>query len=142
MTADRTTIGVRATRQRQAVVSVLGQFDDFRSAQEIHDLLRQAGESVGLTTVYRTLQALADTGAIDAIRSPDGESRYRLCEVEAHHHHLVCRVCGRTVEVSDPPVEAWLSDIAGANGFSDVTHVMEIFGTCQTCGSALGTAPP
>ena len=88
----------RATKQRAAVAAALDAVEDFRSAQELHDLLRHQGRSVGLTTVYRTLQGLADAGEVDVLRTPDGEAVYRRCS-SGHHHHLVCRRCGRTVEV-------------------------------------------
>jgi Fur family ferric uptake transcriptional regulator len=50
-----------------------------------------------------------------------------------HHHHLVCRSCGATVEVADPPVERWAARIAAEHGFVDVHHQVEVFGTCATC---------
>src|SRR3954469_2992202 len=84
----------RATRQRAAVAAALAEVDEFRSAQELHDLLKHRGDSVGLTTVYRTLQSLADAGEVDVLRTDDGESVYRRCS-DGHHHHLVCRSCGK-----------------------------------------------
>jgi len=125
--------GGRPTRQRRAVAACLGSFDDFRSAQDIHDLLRRNGQTVGLSTVYRTLQALADSGEVDVLRTEDGEAIYRRCST-SHHHHLVCRVCGRTVEVEGPTVERWADTVAGEHGFTDVSHTLEIFGTCPDCG--------
>jgi Fur family transcriptional regulator, ferric uptake regulator len=122
----------RATRQRTAVAAALDAVDDFRSAQELHDLLKQRGEAVGLTTVYRTLQALADSGEVDVLRTAEGESVYRRCS-SGHHHHLVCRACGRTVEVAGPAVERWTERIAGEHGFVDVSHTLEVFGTCPSC---------
>jgi Fur family ferric uptake transcriptional regulator len=130
--AGRPVAGTRPTRQRKAVSGALSEVDDFRSAQEIHDLLKQRGERVGLTTVYRTLQALADSGAVDVLRTPEGESAYRRCS-RGHHHHLVCRGCGRTVEVEGPTVELWADRIAADHGFVDVSHTLEIFGTCPDC---------
>jgi Fur family ferric uptake transcriptional regulator len=124
--------GTRPTRQRRAVAAALSSFEDFRSAQEIHDLLRRKGENVGLSTVYRTLQALADGGDVDMLRTEDGEAIYRRCST-THHHHLVCRSCGRTVEVEGPTVERWAEMIAGEHGFVDVSHTLEIFGTCPAC---------
>ena len=118
--------------QRRAVASALQSFDDFRSAQDIHDLLRKNGENVGLSTVYRTLQALADGGELDVLRTEDGEAVYRRCSA-THHHHLVCRSCGRTVEVEGPTVERWADGVAGEHGFTDVSHTLEIFGTCPDC---------
>ena len=122
----------RPTRQRLAVASILGTFDDFRSAQQIHELLARQGETVGLATVYRTLQLLADTGEIDVLRSELGEAIYRRCS-GSHHHHLVCRGCGTTVEVEGPTVERWTSAIAAEHGFSAVSHTLEIFGSCPRC---------
>lgn len=122
----------RATRQRAAVAAALDSIEDFRSAQELHDLLKQRGDAVGLTTVYRTLQSLADAGDVDVLRTSDGESVYRRCS-GGHHHHLVCRSCGRTVEVEGPAVERWADRIAEEHGFVEVSHTLEVFGTCPAC---------
>jgi Fur family ferric uptake transcriptional regulator len=124
--------GLRATKQRAAVSKLLSQIDDFRSAQELHDQLRRQGEGIGLTTVYRTLQSLVDAGEVDVLRTDSGEAVYRRCSTH-HHHHLVCRHCGRTVEVADPPVEDWAERIAEEYGFQNVRHTVEIVGTCQDC---------
>ena len=134
MTADAP-LGVRPTRQRRAVVAALADVEVFSSAQEIHALLRSRGDDVGLTTVYRTLQALADFGEIDVLRTPDGESVYRQCST-GHHHHLVCRTCGRTVEIEGPAVESWADKTAAQHGFAEVEHTLEIFGTCTACADA------
>jgi Fur family transcriptional regulator, ferric uptake regulator len=123
---------VRSTRQRAAVASLLESLDDFRSAQEIHDELRRRGEGIGLTTVYRTLQSMSASGAVDTLRTDTGESVYRRCSTD-HHHHLVCRGCGFTVEVQGGQVEAWAAEVASAHGFLEESHTIEIFGTCATC---------
>lgn len=125
-------IGVRSTRQRAAVATVLDSLEEFRTAQEIHAQLRAAGEAVGLTTVYRTLQAMADSEEVDVLRTADGETAYRRCS-KGHHHHLVCRQCGRTVEVEGPAVERWADKVAAEHGFTDVSHTLEIFGLCGQC---------
>lgn len=133
MASDRTPgIGQRSTRQRTAVVVALDEIDDFRSTQEIHDYLRGKGENVGLTTVYRTLTALAEADEVDVILREDGESVYRRCS-RTHHHHLVCRQCGRTVEVEGPAVERWADAVADDHGFTEVSHTLELFGVCGSC---------
>ncbi len=124
--------GGRPTRQRVAVARILDTFDDFRSAQEIHALLGQAGDNVGLATVYRTLQRMADADEVDVLRTEDGEAIYRRCS-DTHHHHLVCRSCGATVEVEGPAVERWTRAIAAEHGYSAISHTLEIFGTCPAC---------
>lgn len=122
----------RNTRQRDAISTALAETDGFASAQDLHASLRSRGERVGLTTVYRALQSMADSGEVDVMRPPGGESMYRRCS-SGHHHHLVCRVCGLTVEVEGPTVESWADRVAGKHGFVDVSHTMEIFGTCPDC---------
>lgn len=134
-TADSPVRG-RSTRQRTAVAAALNEVDEFRSAQELHDLLKHQGASVGLTTVYRTLQSLAEAGEVDVLRMSDGESVYRRCSTGGHHHHLVCRVCGKAVEVEGPAVEKWAEAIAAQHGYENVAHTVEIFGTCSDCAGA------
>ena len=123
----------RSTRQRAAVAAALDEVDEFRSAQDLHDVLKHRGDSVGLTTVYRTLQSLADAGEVDVLRNTDGEAVYRRCSTGEHHHHLVCRVCGKAVEVEGPAVERWAETIAAQHGYANVAHTVEIFGTCSDC---------
>ena len=90
--------GPRPTPQRQAVLDALDGVDDFRSAQEVHELLSSRGSGIGLATVYRTLALYADHGLVDVLRREDGEAIYRRCS-DTHHHHLVCRSCGAAHDV-------------------------------------------
>lgn len=122
----------RPTRQRTAVEALLQDINDFTSAQDLHARLRAQGQTVGLATVYRTLQAMATDGDVDMMRTSDGEAVYRRCST-GHHHHLVCRSCGRTVEVEGAAVERWAESISADNGFTDVHHTLEILGTCADC---------
>ncbi|MGY0231565.1 Fur family transcriptional regulator [Longispora urticae] len=124
----------RSTKQRSAVMELLGEVQGFHSAQELHAMLRGKGDKVGLTTVYRTLQALAEADEVDVMRPPGGEHLYRRCGT-GHHHHLVCRSCGKAVEVEGPAVERWAEKMASDNGFVDVAHTLEIFGTCPECAA-------
>ncbi|ACQ80028.1 ferric uptake regulator, Fur family [Beutenbergia cavernae DSM 12333] len=126
----------RMTRQRAAVSELLEQVEDFRSAQQLHELLRERGDAVGLATVYRTMQALADAGEVDVLRSDDGESIYRRCARRTHHHHLVCRVCGRAVEIDAAAVERWARLMGEEYGFTEVDHTAELVGTCAECSRA------
>ena len=123
------------TRQRDAVRTIFSRLDGFHSIQDVHARLREAGDSVGLTTVYRAVQSLAEDGELDSIRTDSGEALYRRCSTE-HHHHLVCRTCGRTVEVAGPAVERWARRVAEEHGFVDPSHTVEIFGTCMDCDRA------
>jgi Fur family ferric uptake transcriptional regulator len=123
----------RNTRQRGEVLALLREVEGFHTAQQLHQMLLVRNARVGLTTVYRTLQLLVDAGDIDSTRLPGGEQLYRRCSQSRHHHHLVCRNCGRTVEVAGPAVERWADQVAAQHGFIDVGHTLEIFGTCAEC---------
>ena len=123
----------RNTWQREAVRGALGARDDFVSAQTLHTGMRETGSPIGLTTVYRALADLAETGDADSLQSPTGESLYRACRTSEHHHHLICRSCGRTVEIEASEIEDWAAGVAARNGFSDAHHVVDVFGLCTEC---------
>ena len=124
---------VRGTRQAEALSAVLGGLPGFCSAQQIHAELRQRGEHIGLTTVYRHLQVLSEDGQVNTIRDAHGETLYRQCESNAHHHHLICRNCGTSVEVEGRAVERWAEQVAAEAGFTAVDHTIELFGLCPQC---------
>jgi Fur family transcriptional regulator, ferric uptake regulator len=124
---------VRNTRQRRAVARALASLEDFISTQDLHALLRERGDSVSLATTYRILQSMSELGELDVLRSDDGEAIYRRCAAEHHHHHLVCRRCGRTVEVAETAVERWATQTARRHGFTEVSHAIELHGTCEAC---------
>src|SRR5699024_282325 len=118
----------RMTRQRAAVYELLEDTSAFRSAQQLHSLLADAANTLRPATVYRTLTALAEAGEVDVLRAGDGESPFRRCVRTEHHHHLVCRECGRTVEIDAKTVESWATRVAQEHNFVDVDHTAEIFG--------------
>ena len=121
----------RQTKQKDAIRAALADCEEFISAQDLHRRLEDEGSKIGLATVYRQLNALADAGAADTIRL-DGQKLFRLCGDDGHHHHLVCRRCGKTVEI-DPPSEAWLRKVADGHGFTVESHTLEVFGLCSDC---------
>lgn len=125
---------LRRTRQRGVIDRCLASSDDFRTAQQIHDSLRGSGETVGLATVYRTLQQMVEAKEVDVLRTPDGEASYRRCST-GHHHHLVCRSCWTAVEVSGSAVEVWAARVAAEHGFVDIEHDLEVYGTCAQCAA-------
>jgi len=122
------------TRQRAALAELLDATPDFRSAQQLHQMLAESGRPVGLATVYRTLQAMAEAGDVDVLRIEDGEALYRRC-AHGHHHHLVCRECGTAVELTGDVVERWATRIAQEHDFVEVEHTAELVGTCRDCAA-------
>lgn len=123
----------RSTRQRTEIVRALDESEGFRTAQELHEFLRSGGYEVGLTTVYRNLQALAEQGAVDSLLTTRGEAIYRKCKTDEHHHHLVCTSCKRSVEIEAGTIEDWVDTVAARHGFTNVSHTAELFGLCDAC---------
>ena len=78
---------------------------------------------------------MAGAGELDTVRTQSGEVLYRQCDQPRHHHHLVCRVCGRTQEVEAPSVERWARAVAAEFGYSDINHEVELFGVCPACSA-------
>ncbi len=127
----------RNTWQKEAVRAALGEATEFVSAQDLHQVLRNQGSTIGLATVYRALADLALQGETDSLQSKDGELLYRACGT-SHHHHLICRKCGKTVEIEAHKVEAWADDVAKEHGFVRPSHTIDIFGDCASCSVKSG----
>src|SRR5690606_20048607 len=116
----------RNTWQKEAVRGALRDTDEFVSAQRLHAEIQQKGTAIGLATVYRALAELASAGEADTLQQ-EGEALYRACTAN-HHHHLICRGCGTTVEIRADAVEAWAGAVAAEHGFTRAEHVVDVFG--------------
>jgi len=122
----------RVTWQREAVRDALTTSEGFVSAQALHSHLRESGSAIGLATVYRALADLAVEGEADSLQQ-EGESLYRACTPGSHHHHLICRNCGLTVEIEANAVESWAASVAADHGFTNPSHIVDVFGLCSNC---------
>ncbi|WAB82283.1 transcriptional repressor [Microcella daejeonensis] len=129
----------RNTWQREAVRAALGESTGFVSAQALHSSLREGGSTIGLATVYRALTDLSEEGEADSL-TQDGEALYRACTPGTHHHHLICRNCGLTVEIEAHAVEEWARSIASEHGFTAAEHVVDVFGLCAACSRVAESA--
>jgi Fur family transcriptional regulator, ferric uptake regulator len=120
---------VRHTRQAAAVIAAMSRMPTFGGAREIREAARLAGARIGLATVYRHLHLLAEQGRVDVIRGAQGGTLYRLRR-DGFSHHLVCRTCGRTVEVDGREVWEWGRKVAVAAGFTLTSVAVELSGVC------------
>lgn len=124
----------RMTTHQQAVLEMLGRSDHFRSAQQLHLEIRQRDSTrIGLATVYRILHTLAEQKIAETQRAEDGETLYRLCTTPGHRHYLLCRRCGRAVGFTAADVELHTSQLAQQHRYTDVTHHVDLYGTCPRC---------
>lgn len=124
----------RNTWQREAVRARLAEAQGFVSAQQLYSVLRDEGSTIGLATVYRNLAQLTEAGEADSLQSLDGENLFRSCST-GHHHHLICRSCGETREIKASVVEEWAGRVGAEHGFSEIEHVVDLFGVCERCRS-------
>jgi Fur family transcriptional regulator, ferric uptake regulator len=126
--------GYRSGGARRAVVELLGRQNCCLSAQEIFDGLRSARRPVGIASVYRTLDTLADLRLLKRIDAGDGVARFEPADPDGdHHHHLVCRDCGKVEAFSDPRLERAIGKVAGGLGYAVEEHEVVLTGACADC---------
>ncbi|MGN6688699.1 MAG: Fur family transcriptional regulator [Actinomycetales bacterium] len=116
-----------------AVQDVLVAQRRFLTAAEVQAALATRGQAAATSSVYRVLTRLADAGQVDKVLGEDGQTRYRACVADDHHHHLLCRSCGATEELVHPDLEAWAQRTAAEHGFALETDVLELIGLCRSC---------
>jgi len=124
--------GFKLTRQRQAVLGVIATSRERFSPAEVYEKARTICPSVGLATVYRTLNILAGLGMVKRVHLANGCHSYALTE-EGHHHYLVCSSCGSVVEFKGFDISTMLEQVASQTGFAIEEHWLQLFGKCPAC---------
>lgn len=137
--------GYRVTAARKAILEVLSRTNGHLSAEDIFGRIRKTCPSSGLTTVYRTLDVLVETGMVSRHDFGDGRGRYELSDghsFKKHHHHLVCKVCRRVIDYTEFSEEelAFLKKtqegLARKYGFEIDDHEIAFRGRCPSCRKA------
>jgi Fur family ferric uptake transcriptional regulator len=124
---------LRATEPRRLIAQAIAQSPGHFDAETLRLRLRGQGRRFSRATIYRTLALLQSCGILRRVQLVEGTLHYELSRPNDPHHHLVCRRCGRTVEVEGPTVERWADKVAAEHGYAEVSHTVEIFGTCSSC---------
>ena len=124
--------GHRVTQPRRAVIRALLEDEGHHSPAEVHERAQARCPTVGLVTVYRTLELLVDLGFARRIHTDDGCHGYAAA-TNGHHHHLVCRQCGAAVEFEGCDLSSLLEQIVRATGYSVDEHLLELVGLCPAC---------
>ena len=129
----------RSTAKQRAVLEVLREQENFRSAQQLYlEVRRDRQLRIGLTSVYRILRTLAADRVAETQRAEDGEILYRLRNGTGHRHYLICRQCGDAVAFTPVDIEEHTRRLSRQHNYTDVTHYVDLYGTCPRCT----TAPP
>jgi Fur family ferric uptake transcriptional regulator len=122
---------VRRTRNQEKILTALKGLSQPISAQDLYVDLRQEGITMGLATVYRSLDALKLEGAVQMRTLPSGEALYSLPQED--RHHLTCLQCGITIAIDECPVHSLEQDLHQAHRFKIFYHTLEFFGLCPRC---------
>ncbi|MEM7252587.1 MAG: ferric iron uptake transcriptional regulator [Pseudomonadota bacterium] len=124
-------VGLKATLPRLRVLEILeANSEEHMSAEDVYRTLVNAGDEIGLATVYRVLSQFNDAGLVSKHNFEDGHAVFELDSGE-HHDHIVCVKCGRIVEFLDEEIERRQHDIAARNGFEITDHSMVVYGICS-----------
>lgn len=127
--------GFRVTPQRQLILDAVCQGAGHTTLPEIYARVQQMAPAINLATVYRTLDFLNEMGLVVSGDMGDGRMVYEIAGQEPHHH-LVCRRCGASEQISHATVQALFDAIAGEQNFHIEMDHLVLFGTCQACHSA------
>lgn len=134
-------LGLKHSAQRETILRVFLATHDHLSTEELHGLVKRHDPAIGYTTVYRTLKLFTQCGLATAVEFHDGIARYEQCLNRRNHHHMVCTVCGDSVEFFSPEVEAVERSIAKKFHYTATRHNFQIYGTCDACREKLRKAP-
>ena len=131
--------GLKVTQQRLLVLEVLADHKDrHMTAEDIYELVKEDYPDIGLATIYRTVQLLLEMQLVDRINLDDGCIRYEIGEFyngegKHHHHHLICRKCGKILPFKDDLLEGLERLIVDTTGFHVLDHELKFYGQCEEC---------
>ncbi len=126
-------VGLKQTAQRGVILRAFLDTRDHLSTDELYRLVKKKDDTVGFTTVYRTLKLLAECGLASEVAFNDGITRYEAVYNRRNHHHMVCTECGSSVEFFSPEIERLEQEIGRANHYTTTRHTFQIYGVCEAC---------
>jgi Fur family ferric uptake transcriptional regulator len=128
--------GFRRGGARTAVIETLAKHDCAVTALDLEEELRDREAGVGRASVYRALEQLEQLGLVQRIEVCRGTAGFeRIDPTGHHHHHAICRDCGRMVPFEDPSLEKALDEVAGTMSFDVTEHDVVLRGTCERCAN-------
>jgi Fur family transcriptional regulator, ferric uptake regulator len=125
-------LGYRVTEPRQAVVEIIATSHHVLSPMEVFELARMRYPKIGLVTVYRTVEKLAELGLIQRVHQPSGCQAF-VASISGHQHLLICKGCGRVEYFQGDDVDALMEDVGDRSGFRVDEHWFQLFGECKEC---------
>ncbi len=125
--------GLRKTAQRDLILEVFLRTEEHLASEDLYWLVQKDDQTVGQTTVYRTLKLLTDAGLAREVRLGDGRTYYEHHHEHEHHDHMICTQCGMVIEFFSPELEAMQDSMAEKYNFKPTHHSLRILGLCEKC---------
>lgn len=132
--------GLRRTGQRDLILETFLSTEEHLTSEDLHGLVHKKDDTIGLTTVYRTLKLLTEAGLAREVRFGDNKTYYEHHYNHDHHDHMICTECGKVIEFFSPDIEALQDEMADKFGFKPTHHSLRLWGVCSDCQrSKMGT---
>jgi Fur family ferric uptake transcriptional regulator len=125
--------GLKVTRQREEIAQIFLGSPHHLSAEELYRQIRETHPEMGLSTVYRTLKLLVESGLVSRREFGDGITRYESVTGGGHHDHLICVNCGIIIEFENQKIEELQNEVAEKSDFTVLRHKLELYGYCRKC---------
>lgn len=125
--------GLNMTEQRRKIAEVFFALPGHHSLESLYQHLHASDNSIGQTTVYRTLKLLCEGGFAHETHFGDGITRFEIAHPDAHHDHIICQHCGKTIEIFDERIEKIQQEIAAHYDFVLLGHAHNLYGLCADC---------
>lgn len=104
------------------------------SPLELYGNLVKKRKKIGLTSIYRSLDLFESLGIVFKITNGSAV-KYKLCESENHHHHIICKACGNVAELNFCEISDWSKRVAESTGYQVIDHQLNFLGFCKACKS-------
>ncbi|MFQ5587721.1 MAG: Fur family transcriptional regulator [Nitrospiria bacterium] len=124
---------LKVTKERSAILRAFLSAERHITAEELFRQMREDGASIGLATIYRTLNLFCESGLAEQRQFGDGQARYELTYNVNHHDHLICKECNLIIEFENEEIESLQEKVAKTNNFTIFSHKLEIYGICAAC---------
>ena len=128
--------GLRRTAQRELILEIFLETEEHLTSEDLYSVVQKHDDTVGLTTVYRTLKLLTEAGLAREVRFGDNKTYYEHHYNHDHHDHMICTDCGRVIEFFSAEIEALQDEMAGKFGFRPTHHSLRMWGVCSVCQNA------
>jgi Fur family ferric uptake transcriptional regulator len=124
----------KLTRQRELILETIIEKENWHfSAEELFSAVRKKESDVGMATIYRTLELMQNLNIIHVLDFNDDSRKYELHLEESHHHHLICKGCGKLIEFSDQDIDYFETELEEKYGFEITEHKLRFYGYCSQC---------